>query len=64
MSEAIKPLPQEQPQPQPLGQEQEALTLLLLQDCRRMIQAGHRPVLGLNGPVGSGKSTLSRQLRQ
>jgi pantothenate kinase-related protein Tda10 len=64
MSEAIKPPPQEQPQPQPLGQEQEALTLLLLQDCRRMIQAGHRPVLGLNGPVGSGKSTLSRQLRQ
>ena len=64
MSEAIQPLPQEQPQPQPLGQEQEALTLLLLQDCRRMIDAGHRPVLGLNGPVGSGKSTLSRQLRQ
>lgn len=66
MSEAIQPLPQEQPQPQPLEQEQEqeALTLLLLQDCRRMIQAGHRPVLGLNGPVGSGKSTLSRQLRQ
>jgi D-glycerate 3-kinase len=64
MSEAIQPLPQEQPQEQPLGQEQEALTLLLLQDCRRMIQAGHRPVLGLNGPVGSGKSTLSRQLRQ
>lgn len=64
MSEAIQPLPQEQPQEQPLGQEQEALTLLLLQDCRRMIKAGHRPVLGLNGPVGSGKSTLSRQLRQ
>ncbi len=64
MSEAIQPLPQEQPQEQPLGQEQEALTLLLLQDCRRMIDAGHRPVLGLNGPVGSGKSTLSRQLRQ
>lgn len=53
MSEAIQPAP-----------APGALTLLLLQDCRRMIDAGHRPVFGLNGPVGSGKSTLSRQLRQ
>jgi D-glycerate 3-kinase len=53
MSEAIQPAP-----------GPAALTLLLLQDCRRMIDAGHRPVFGLNGPVGSGKSTLSRQLRQ
>jgi len=27
-------------------------------------QLGHRPVLGLNGPVGAGKSTLALQLQQ
>ena len=40
------------------------LPALLLQECRRRIAAGHRPVLALNGPVGAGKSTLSARLRE
>ena len=36
----------------------------LLRTCRHQIAAGRRPVLGLNGPVGAGKTTLSRQLQQ
>lgn len=40
------------------------LTQLLLDRTHRGIAAGHRPVLGLNGPVGAGKTTLSRQLRE
>jgi len=31
--------------------------------CVDQQRAGHRPVIGLNGPVGAGKSTLSRQLQ-
>ena len=36
----------------------------LLARCRRMIAAGRRPLFGLNGPVGAGKTTLARQLQQ
>ena len=36
----------------------------LLAECRRQIAAGRRPLLGLNGPVGAGKTTLSRLLQQ
>jgi D-glycerate 3-kinase len=39
------------------------LTALLLGKARRCIAAGHRPVFGLNGPVGAGKTTLSQRLR-
>jgi len=35
----------------------------LLRWCGDQAQAGYRPVIGLNGPVGAGKSTLSRQLQ-
>ncbi|MEN9496002.1 MAG: hypothetical protein RLZZ137_1042 [Cyanobacteriota bacterium] len=42
----------------------DSLPALLVQECRRHIAAGHRPVLGLNGPVGAGKSTLSACLRE
>jgi D-glycerate 3-kinase len=36
----------------------------LLQQAEERIARGQRPVLGLNGPVGAGKSTLARQLQQ
>ncbi|WP_411871240.1 hypothetical protein [Vulcanococcus limneticus] len=36
----------------------------LLDHCAALVAAGQRPVLGLNGPVGAGKSTLSRLLQQ
>lgn len=42
----------------------EPLLHWLLAECRAAIAAGHRPVLGLNGPVGAGKTTLSHQLQQ
>ena len=35
-----------------------SLEALLLAHCRSRLAAGQRPVLGLNGPVGAGKSTL------
>ena len=35
----------------------------LLRWCGEQMRAGYRPVIGLNGPVGAGKSTLSRQLQ-
>ena len=35
----------------------------LLRWCGDQTRAGYRPVIGLNGPVGAGKSTLSRQLQ-
>jgi D-glycerate 3-kinase len=35
----------------------------LLRWCADQQRTGHRPVIGLNGPVGAGKSTLSRQLQ-
>jgi D-glycerate 3-kinase len=40
------------------------LPALLVERCRGLIAQGRRPVLGLNGPVGAGKSTLCRQLQQ
>jgi D-glycerate 3-kinase len=40
------------------------LVPLLLSDCRRWIEAGRRPLIGLNGPVGAGKSRLAAELRQ
>lgn len=43
--------------------EPDPLTELLLRRASHCITAGHRPVLGLNGPVGAGKTTLARQLR-
>jgi D-glycerate 3-kinase len=36
----------------------------LLGYCQQQCAAGQKPVIGLNGPVGAGKSTLSRQLQQ
>lgn len=36
----------------------------LLAVCRSELARGRRPLLGLNGPIGSGKSTLSRRLQQ
>lgn len=36
----------------------------LLTTCQGLLAAGRAPVIGLNGPVGAGKSTLARQLRQ
>lgn len=36
----------------------------LLAWCQDSVRAGRRAVIGLNGPVGAGKSTLSRKLRQ
>ena len=40
------------------------LLIWLLAEIRRQIAAGRRPLLGLNGPVGAGKTTLSRLLQQ
>lgn len=40
------------------------LEQLLLADCQALLAAGRRPLLGLNGPVGAGKSTLSLRLRK
>ena len=40
------------------------LTAQLLQRCRLRMAQGRRPVIGLNGPVGAGKTTLCRQLQQ
>lgn len=40
----------------------EALAEPLLQDLAALASAGTRPVLGLNGPVGAGKTTLCRWL--
>lgn len=36
----------------------------LLVFCQQQRSAGQRPVIGLNGPVGAGKSTLAAQLQQ
>ena len=36
----------------------------LLGFCQQQCRLGLKPVIGLNGPVGAGKSTLARQLRQ
>ena len=36
----------------------------LLALCRARLAAGERPVIGLNGPVGAGKTTLCRGLQQ
>ena len=36
----------------------------LLAWCRQEARSGRRPVIGLNGPVGAGKSTLARRLQQ
>lgn len=47
-----------QPVPEP-----DLLMAQLLQHCRSRIAAGRRPLLGLNGPVGAGKTTLSLRLR-
>lgn len=41
-----------------------SLEALLLAHCRSRLAAGQRPVLGLNGPVGAGKSTLAQALQQ
>ena len=41
-----------------------ALAERMLALSRQKIAAGQRPVLGLNGPVGAGKTTLAQQLRQ
>ena len=35
----------------------------LLALCRTRLEAGERPVIGLNGPVGAGKTTLCRSLQ-
>lgn len=40
-----------------------SLEAQLLSLCRRRIAAGARPVLGLNGPVGAGKTSLARRLQ-
>jgi D-glycerate 3-kinase len=40
-----------------------SLELQLLQWCQQQKRAGRRVVIGLNGPVGAGKSTLARQLQ-
>jgi D-glycerate 3-kinase len=36
----------------------------LLAWCQQESRSGRRPVIGLNGPVGAGKSTLARSLQQ
>lgn len=36
----------------------------LLAWCHEQTRSGRRPVIGLNGPVGAGKSTLARTLQQ
>ena len=36
----------------------------VLRRCVRQIRSGQRPVIGLNGPVGAGKSTLARRLQE
>jgi D-glycerate 3-kinase len=36
----------------------------LLAHCRGRLAAGQRAVIGLNGPVGAGKTTLCRELQQ
>lgn len=36
----------------------------LLDECRRLIACGRRPLFGLNGPVGAGKSTTALDLRR
>ena len=36
----------------------------LVQLCRRQLESGQPAVLGLNGPVGAGKTTLSRHVQQ
>lgn len=36
----------------------------LLAWCQQERDSGRRPVIGLNGPVGAGKSTLARRLQQ
>lgn len=41
-----------------------SLEALLLAHCRSRLAAAQRPVIGLNGPVGAGKTTLAQQLQQ
>ncbi|NDF61587.1 MAG: hypothetical protein EB136_01260 [Synechococcaceae bacterium WBB_3_034] len=41
-----------------------SLEALLLAHCRGQLAAGQRAVIGLNGPVGAGKTTLCRGLQQ
>jgi D-glycerate 3-kinase len=41
-----------------------SLEALLLDHCRGQLAAGQRAVIGLNGPVGAGKTTLCRELQQ
>jgi len=41
-----------------------SLEALLLAHCRRQRAAGQRPVIGLNGPVGAGKTTLAQGLQR
>ena len=48
----------------PAPADLQPLLAALLAACRQGIGAGQRPVLGLNGPVGAGKSTLARQLQR
>jgi D-glycerate 3-kinase len=36
----------------------------LLRWCQLQIRSGQRPLIGLNGPVGAGKSTLARRLQE
>ena len=40
-----------------------SLEALLLAHCHGRLAGGQRPVIGLNGPVGAGKTTLSRRLQ-
>ena len=41
-----------------------SLEALLLAHCRGQLAAGQRAVIGLNGPVGAGKTSLCRGLQQ
>ena len=41
-----------------------SLEALLLAHCRGRLAAGVRPVMGLNGPVGAGKTTLCQGLQR
>ena len=56
--------PLQQDVQQPSERRRERFIVALLDRCSALVAAGQRPVLGLNGPVGAGKSTLSRLLRQ
>lgn len=42
----------------------EGLGLPLLEQIKALVLQGQRPLIALNGPVGAGKSTLARQLRE